>query len=137
MTDDVHPEDRKNTTVVAAARHGGQVELTWPDDLATARYLWRKLGGAIAEASFTGEWEPGADDYLAAEVVGDQLRYSVPSDLALARYLQVKLDMALSDSEWRLYVEASKLRADVFAREAQRVQLGDARTLKRHLGGRN
>lgn len=137
MADDQHPEDRKNATLVAAARRGSQVELTWPDDLATARYLWRKLGGAIAEAAFTGEWARGDDDYLAAEVVGDTLCYAVPGDLALARYLHHKLDMALCDTEWRLYVEAAKVRASVFAREAQRVQLGDARQFKGHRGGRN
>lgn len=134
---DGHPEDRKNTTFIAAARRGEQVEVTWPDDLATARYLWRKLGNAISRAEFTGVWEYGDEDYLAAEVIGDKVHYSVPADLRLAKFMHAELDSVLTDKEWEIYVQAAKVRGEVFARENQRVKLEGADMLKRIKGGRN
>lgn len=125
-----HPEDQKNTTLLIARRVGANVDLSWPDNLALARYLWKKLRVAIARAEFTERETADDDDEIVAEVKGDTIVYGVPKDLRLALFLWHELDNALCDKEWAMYVEAENVRAKMMENAARKVELGDVRTLK-------
>ena len=142
MVDAKHPEDRENRTLLAAQRVAGNVEVTWPehkpagDVTTTARYFWKRLGVALARCEYIQEWEAGEDDYLAAEIVNGMLAFSIPKDLGLARFLYAEIDGALTDVEWKLYVEASNVRAQVMKNETiQRADGLDLRRLQQRKGG--
>ena len=132
-----HLEDQVNKTLLIARKIGDQLEMSWPDDLGLARYLWRKLGTNIEQASYLG-WPTANDpDTLAVESLGDTIVFELPDSESLARYLYAGLGGALDDKEWAAFQQVKQLQAQMMKNQTNGVKIEDARVLKSLKGRRN